>query len=97
MKEKQPCVYLLANKSYGTLYLGVTSNLKQRIWQHKEKVVDEFTSQYGVDKLVWFELHDSMESAISREKNIKNWKRDWKIQLINGENLDWHDLYDGLF
>ncbi len=97
MQEKQPCVYLLANKPYGTLYLGVTSNLKQRIWQHKEKVVDGFTSQYGVDKLVWFELHDSMDLAISREKNIKNWKRDWKIQLINRGNLDWYDLYDGLF
>ena len=97
MQEKQPCVYLLANKPYGTLYLGVTSNLKQRICQHKEKVADGFSSQYGVDKLVWFELHDNMESAISREKNIKSWKRDWKIQLINKENLGWHDLYNGLF
>ena len=97
MIEKQPCVYLLTNKPFGTLYLGVTSDLKKRVWQHQEKAVKGFTKKYSIDLLVWYELHDSMELAIAREKNIKNWKRDWKISLIIQNNRDWHDLYEGLF
>lgn len=74
---KRPCVYLLASQRNGTLYIGVTSNLVQRIWQHKEGLADGFTKKYGVKLLVWFELHETMESAISREKAIKEWKREW--------------------
>ena len=97
MQEKQPCVYLIANQPYGTIYVGVTSNLKQRIWQHREKLIDGFTKKYLIDKMVWYELHESMEEAINREKKIKNWRRDWKVNLINRFNPDWHDLYEGLF
>ena len=97
MQEKQACVYLLASQPYGTLYLGVTSDLKKRVWQHREKLVKGFTEQYSVNHLVWYELHDSMYSAIAREKNLKNWKRNWKIALIESENPHWQDLYLGLF
>ncbi len=91
--NKLPCVYLLANKRNGTLYIGVTSDLPGRIWQHKNKQADGFTKKYGVDKLVWYEVHESMISAIEREKDIKEWKRDWKIELIEKNNPDWRDLY----
>lgn len=97
MQEKQPVVYLLASKPYGTLYLGVTSDLKKRVWQHKNKLAKGFTEQYSVDQLVWYELHSSMVVAIVREKNLKNWKRDWKIKLIENENPYWQDLYLSLF
>ncbi len=92
----QPCVYLLANKKNGTLYTGVTSNLIRRIWEHRNNVVRGFTQKYSVHLLVWFELHGSMESAIQREKNIKNWKRAWKIKIIEEKNLKWNDLYKDL-
>ena len=95
--EKQPCVYLLTNKRNGTLYTGVTSNLPRRIWEHKNKFVDGFTQKYGTDKLVWYELHETMESAIQREKNIKNWNRSWKLKTIEEMNPDWKDLYEELF
>ena len=95
--EKQPCVYLLTNKRNGTLYAGVTSNLPRRIWEHKNKFVDGFTQKYGTDKLVWYELHETMESAIQREKNIKNWNRSWKLKTIEEMNPDWKDLYEELF
>ncbi len=85
-------VYLLASKPYGTLYVGTTSDLLKRIWEHKNKVVPGFTKQYGVDRLVWFEAHESQEAALRREKQIKEWKRDWKINLIEGENRHWNDL-----
>jgi putative endonuclease len=75
-------VYLLASKPYGTLYVGVTTNLAQRVWEHKSKAVPGFTAKYGVDSLVWFEQHEDWESAIRREKQIKEWKRNWKIELI---------------
>ena len=90
---KQPCVYILANKKNGTLYIGVTSNLAQRIYQHKNKLVSGFTDKYHVHNLVYYEQHDSMESAILREKQMKKWKRDWKIRLIETNNPEWNDLY----
>ena len=93
---KQPCVYLLASRRNGTLYVGVTSDLIKRIWEHKNHVVAGFTKKYGVDKLVWYEPHDSMESAIQREKAIKEWKRAWKLDLIEKANPEWVDLYETL-
>jgi len=91
--DRQPCVYILTNNRNGTLYIGVTSNLHKRIWEHKEKIVDGFSKKYNTNKLVWYELHTSMLSAISREKTIKKWNRNWKIQLIEETNPDWRDLY----
>jgi len=90
---KQPCVYILASKKKGTLYIGVTSNLIQRVWEHKNNVVKGFTKKYQVHDLVWYELHDNMDFAITREKKLKKWRRDWKIELIEKENIDWLDLY----
>ena len=89
-------VYLLASKSYRMLYVGVTSDLPGRIWQHKTKALGGFTARYGVDWLVWFEVHESAEAAIRREKQIKEWKREWKINLIERDNRPWIDLYPGL-
>lgn len=80
--DKQPCVYILASKRNGTLYTGVTSNLLKRIWEHKNDLVDGFSSKYGVHTLVWYEMHETMASAIEREKAIKNWKRVWKMKTI---------------
>ncbi|MBD3321856.1 MAG: GIY-YIG nuclease family protein [Chitinivibrionales bacterium] len=94
--QKQPAVYILASKKNGTLYTGVTSNLIKRIWEHKKNVVEGFTQRYGIHQLVWFELHDNMESAIIREKRIKKWKRKWKLELIEKENPDWRDLYESI-
>ena len=91
---KQPCVYILASKKKGTLYIGVTSNIVQRIWQHKNNVVKGFTEKYKVHTLVYYELHEEMESAITREKQMKKWKRDWKIKLIEKENPQWRDLWE---
>jgi len=96
MSEKLPCVYILTSKPYGTLYVGVTSDLVKRVWEHRNNLVEGFTSKYKVHYLVWFEFHQSMYSALEREKNLKNWKRDWKIQLIERHNRDWYDLYPGL-
>ncbi|MBU2872228.1 GIY-YIG nuclease family protein [Colwellia sp. E2M01] len=93
---KQPCVYILASKKNGTLYIGVTSDLVKRIWQHKNKVVSGFTGDYHVNKLVYFEQFDDMENAINREKQLKHWNRAWKIRLIEKSNIDWLDLYDEL-
>jgi putative endonuclease len=87
-------VYLLASRRYGTLYCGVTNDLVRRVWEHKTKLLPGFTAKYGVDRLVWFELHSDVTVAIAREKQIKKWRRDWKIALIEGENPDWRDLYD---
>ena len=94
--DKLPCVYLLASERNGTLYVGVTSNLIKRVWEHKNHVVEGFTKRYGVDRLVWYEVHETMESAIGREKAIKEWKRAWKLRLIEECNPDWEDLYDSL-
>jgi putative endonuclease len=91
--KRQPAVYILANNRNGTLYIGVTSDLIKRVWQHKNNVVKGFTEKYGVHQLVYYELHDTMESAIAREKLLKNWKRAWKLQLIERSNPKWRDLY----
>ena len=93
MRERIPCVYLLASQRNGTLYVGVTSNLHGRIWQHKNDQVDGFTKRYHAHTLVWYEVHDCMESAILREKAIKEWKRKWKLDLIESMNPTWRDLY----
>jgi putative endonuclease len=95
--EKQPCVYILANKRNGTLYIGVTSNLPKRIWEHKNKVVKGFTQKYDLSSLVWYELHETMDSAIQREKAMKFWKRVWKLRTIEKMNPDWRDLYEELY
>jgi putative endonuclease len=89
----QPCVYILASERNGTLYIGVTSNLLKRIWEHKNDAVAGFTERYGVHALVWFEQHENMESAIIREKPIKKWNREWKLRLIEETNPQWRDLY----
>ncbi|MES9811692.1 MAG: GIY-YIG nuclease family protein [Candidatus Thiodiazotropha sp.] len=94
--KRQPCVYLLASKRNGTLYTGVTSNLLKRVWEHKNNRVEGFTSQYSVHTLVWYEMHETMASAIEREKAIKNWKRVWKLKTIEAMNPDWRDLYPEL-
>jgi putative endonuclease len=93
---KQPAVYILASSAYGTLYTGVTSNLLSRTWQHKEKAVEGFTERYDVHQLVWYELHADMPSAIRREKQLKKWNRNWKINLIQTMNPEWHDLSNDL-
>ena len=92
--NKQFYVYILASKRNGTLYTGVTSNLIQRVWQHKHNMVKGFTKKYNVKILVYFEVHPNAESAIIREKQIKKWRRAWKLQLIEKKNPDWKDLYD---
>ncbi len=92
----QPCVYILASKKNGTLYVGVTSDLIKRVWQHTNDVVEGFTKEHTVHDLVYYEIHATMDSAISREKNIKAWKRAWKLVLIEKENLEWRDLYHDL-
>ena len=89
-------VYLLASKPHGTLYVGVTADLVRRVWEHKQKVVPGFTSRYQVDRVVWFELHETAEAAMRRERQIKEWKRDWKINLIERDNPRWIDLYSEL-
>ena len=96
MDRRQPCVYMLASKRNGTLYIGVTSNLVGRVWQHRSEAVQGFTSRHHVHNLVWYELHETMESAILREKQLKEWKRTWKLRLIEGENPGWFDLYPAL-
>jgi len=93
MNEKQPAVYILASKRNGTLYTGVTSNLTQRIWQHRNEVVEGFSEEHQTHLLVYFELHVGMEEAILREKQIKKWERKWKIRLIEKSNPYWRDLY----
>ena len=93
---KQPAVYILASQRNGTLYIGVTSDLVQRIWQHKNDVVEGFTKEYGVHLLVWYELHEDMESAIIREKRLKKWNREWKLRLIEEKNPNWQDLYESI-
>jgi putative endonuclease len=87
-------VYFLASRPKGTLYIGATSDLVQRVWQHKEGVVDGFTKEYGVRRLVYFETYDDVRDAIQRERTLKHWRRAWKTALIEKENPDWRDLYD---
>ena len=90
---KQPAVYILASKRNGTLYIGVTSDLQKRSWEHKNDLLEGFTKKYGVHRLVYFELHDTMVSAITREKQLKKWNRAWKLELIEQGNPDWKDLW----
>jgi putative endonuclease len=95
MKEDfNPIVYILCSKRNGTLYIGVTSNLCNRIAEHRHGMIAGFTQKYGVKILVWFQNFDSMEEAITREKQMKEWKRAWKIELIEKSNPDWHDLFE---
>ena len=92
--EKYYYIYILASDDCGTLYIGVTSNLIKRVWQHKYKVFKGFTEKYNVDKLVYYEVFNDINEAIQREKHLKNWNRGWKIRLINKENPSWIDLYE---
>ena len=96
MIEKQPTMYILASHRNGTIYTGVTSNLPARVWQHKNDLVKGFTKKYGAHTLVYYEVHEDMLSAINREKQIKKWKRAWKLALIEKQNPNWRDLYDAL-
>jgi putative endonuclease len=89
-------VYILTNRPNGTLYVGVTSNLARRIWEHREGVIDGFTKKYGLKRLVLAERYDDMRSAIQREKNMKHWPRAWKVRLILDANPAWTDLYDSI-
>jgi putative endonuclease len=91
---KQPAVYILASQKNGTLYVGVTSDLVKRIWEHRNNLVEGFTKKYNVHLLVWYEIHETMETAITREKALKYWKRDWKLNLIEKDNPRWQDLYE---
>ena len=91
-----PCTYIMASKPNGTLYVGVTSNLVQRVYQHKHNLIEGFTKKYGVHTLVYFELHGDMNAAITREKQIKKWNRQWKIDLIQSQNPKWVDLWESI-
>ena len=95
-RERHPCVYLLANQPFGATYIGVTSDLIARLWQHRSGEVPGFTRRYRVHRLVRYEQFDDMITAITREKQLKNWHRQWKINLIQSDNPDWHDLAPGL-
>jgi putative endonuclease len=94
--DKIFAVYILASGRNGTLYTGITSNLIKRVWEHREGVVDGFTKEYGVKRLVWYELTENPEAAITREKQIKAWKRGWKLKLIEEKNPEWRDLYQDI-
>jgi len=94
---KRPCVYILASGRNGTLYLGVTSNMPVRGWTHRTGAVEGFTKRYSVHTLVYIEFHDTMEAAIAREKQLKKWRRAWKLALIERDNPQWRDLYEDLF
>jgi putative endonuclease len=96
MEEAGGWTYVLASKPFGTLYTGSTRNLVRRVYEHKEGLVPGFTRKYSVTLLVWYEAHDSVASAYAREKQIKNWRRAWKISLIEERNPHWEDLYQGL-
>jgi putative endonuclease len=91
--EKLFCVYMMASRRRGTIYIGITSNLVKRVWEHREGVVGGFTKQYNVKKLVWYEVHEDPVEAITREKRLKEWRRSWKIDLIEAKNPYWRDLY----
>jgi len=93
---KQPVEYILASQKNGTLYIGVTSNLSKRIWQHKSNLVEGFSREYHVNLLVYYEVHKSMRAAITREKQLKWWKREWKLRLIESVNPTWRDLYNDI-
>ena len=92
-RPRVPCVYMMASRSGGAIYVGETSDLVQRVWQHKSGFVDGHTKQYNIKNLVWYEVHDTMVSAITREKVLKRWKQAWKLRLIAEINPTWRDLY----
>jgi len=94
--QKQPTLYILASHKDGTLYIGVTSNLVKRVYEHKNNLAEGFTKQYGVHTLVYYEVHQTMEDAILREKQMKKWKREYKINLIEENNVNWDDLYSNI-
>jgi putative endonuclease len=94
---KSGCVYIMANKRNGTIYLGVTSNLQQRIWQHREGVVEGFTKENACKILVWYEAYDDLQEARRRESQMKKWNRLWKLRVIEEMNPDWNDLFESLF
>jgi len=89
-------VYILATRKRGPIYVGVTSNLQKRVFEHKQHLAQGFTKKYNIDRLVWFEKHESAESAISKEKRLKRWLRIWKVELIESSNPEWLDLYETL-
>jgi len=89
-------VYLITNKPYGTLYVGVTRDLVKRIYEHRGGFVESFSNQHDLGRLVWFEAHEDVKSAIEREKKIKKWRRDWKVNLVQTENPTWDDLYQSI-
>lgn len=91
--DKPSYVYILASRPYGTLYIGITSDLIKRIWQHRETAVASFTKKHSVNRLVWYEIHTDIREAITREKRLKSWNRDWKVNLIQSVNPLWRDLY----
>ena len=93
---KQFYVYIMASKRNGTVYIGVTSNIIKRVWEHKNKVVEGFSSKYNINLLVYYEIHPNAESAILREKQLKKWERKWKIRLIEEKNPTWKDLYEDI-
>jgi putative endonuclease len=93
---EQYYVYLLASKKNGTLYIGVTNNLVRRVWEHKNNFIEGFTQKYNVHKLVYYEIASDINSAITREKQMKKWRRQWKVELIEEGNSEWKDLYDSL-
>jgi putative endonuclease len=93
MDPLTPCVYILTNRPRGVLYIGVTTNLPQRVWQHRNKLVDGFSSRYNTDRLVWHQTHVDMYSALTRERQLKKWHRSWKIELIESSNPGWEGLY----
>ena len=96
MRDRVPCTYILASAPRGTLYIGVTSDLAERVWQHRNNLTPGFTSKHRIHRLVWFETHDTMDAAITREKRLKAWRRLWKLQLIESTNPYWRDLYPDL-
>ena len=94
--DKRMCVYILASKRNGTLYIGVTSNLRKRVWQNRNHLVEGFTKKYKVNRLVYYELFDNPTAAIEREKRLKEWRRNWKLNLIEKQNPNWDDLFSSL-
>jgi putative endonuclease len=92
--EKIFVVYIMASARRGTLYIGVTSNLPKRVWEHREGIIDGFTKKYGVKDLVWYEVHEDPVSAITKEKQLKKWNRAWKLELIETKNPEWNDLFE---
>jgi putative endonuclease len=94
--DRRPAIYILASKQNGTLYIGVTSDLAKRAWIHKNDIVEGFTKKYGVHRLVYYEMHPEMTSAIMREKQLKKWNRSWKLELIESKNPEWNDLWNDI-